>query len=203
MLAYKYVPHSFWKMKEALGVLDLLPTDHLSSSRDWYEPPLKGISLGRVLARLGAVCTVHLPTSPIITARREPLTEDDVFPRLLYSTFMYSQAYCQYSQTFCRRYQLLPGLSSALAGMLLVLLDAARLGIGALSCFQASRWFPQMFRWLSPDLLYPPRIFAMAPKCPWRLLHRITNLSMFTILGFWSNNSEILPEAPSDKNTFH
>jgi hypothetical protein len=62
-------------MKEASHVLAPLATGQLlSSSRDWHKPPLKGTPLGRILASLGVVCTVQLSTSPIITARGEPLT---------------------------------------------------------------------------------------------------------------------------------
>jgi hypothetical protein len=75
VLAPKHVPHSFWMWKKPLGVLGSLRLTTSGSSGDWYVPPLTGISLGWVLASLGVVCAVWLPTSPIITARGEPLTD--------------------------------------------------------------------------------------------------------------------------------
>jgi hypothetical protein len=77
VLAHKHDPHSIEEWKKPLMVLASDTTGQLlSASRDWYEPPLKGISLGRVLASLGVVCAVQLSTSPIVTAKGEPLTED-------------------------------------------------------------------------------------------------------------------------------
>jgi len=40
-----------------------------------------------------------------------------------------------------------------------------------------------------------------APRCTWRPLHRSSKLWDLTTLGFWSDNSLTLPEAPSDQNT--
>jgi hypothetical protein len=77
VLAHKYVPHSFQELKEVShgpGLNCHWPI--VDSSRDWYEPPLKGTPLGGVLASLSAVCTVRLSTSPIITARGETPNSD-------------------------------------------------------------------------------------------------------------------------------
>jgi len=41
-----------------------------------------------------------------------------------------------------------------------------------------------------------------APRYTWRPLHRSSKLRDLTTLGFWSDNSQTLPEAPSDQNTF-
>jgi len=41
-----------------------------------------------------------------------------------------------------------------------------------------------------------------APRCTWRPLHRSSTLWDWTTLGSRSNNSQTLPEAPSDQNTF-
>jgi hypothetical protein len=39
------------------------------------------------------------------------------------------------------------------------------------------------------------------PRCIWRPQHRWNILWDFTTLGFWSDNSQRLPEAPSNQNT--
>jgi hypothetical protein len=86
VLAHKHVPHRIQEWKRPLMVLASHTTGQLlSSSRDWYEPPLKGISLGGVLASLGVVCAVRPSTSPIITPSGEPLTDNLVVRRILLS----------------------------------------------------------------------------------------------------------------------
>jgi hypothetical protein len=40
-----------------------------------------------------------------------------------------------------------------------------------------------------------------APRCTWRPLHRSSKLWDLPTLGFSSDNSQTLPEAPSDQNT--
>jgi len=47
-----------------------------------------------------------------------------------------------------------------------------------------------------------PGLVVGAPRCTWWPLHRSSELWDLTTLGFWSDNSQTLPEAPCDKNTF-
>jgi hypothetical protein len=47
------------------------------------ENPLKGISLGGILANIGMECAVRLLTSPSITVKGEPLTRADYTNRVL------------------------------------------------------------------------------------------------------------------------
>jgi len=44
------------------------------------------------------------------------------------------------------------------------------------------------------------RFDASTPRCTWRPLHWSSQLRDMTIMGFWSDNSQILPEGPRDKN---
>jgi len=56
-----------------------------------------------------------------------------------------------------------------------------------------------MLCWLSLDLLSAPRYFSSASRCTWKPLHPSSQLWDLTTLGFLSNNSEMLQEAPSDE----
>jgi hypothetical protein len=131
--------------------------------------------------------------------------EHDDFPRLLYSDWTCSLAYrhsqaCRrrsqaggwHSQTYLSPSQLLPGLLLGLPGMWLALADllrglpaAPRLVTSPPTCTQASGWRAQA-------LPGAPDGHCIGSSKLWDL----------TTLGFWSNNSWTLPQAPSDKNTF-
>jgi len=67
---------------------------------------------------------------------------------------------------------------------------------------QAFQWSSRVLPglWLAlPDLL---PVLLGALRCTWRPLHKSSNLWDMTTLGFWSDNSQTLPEAPSDQNSF-
>jgi len=96
------------------------------------------------------------------------------------------------SQTALQWFKVLLGLWSALSGMSLALPAANRL------CHRRSQVLPGLWSAL-PDL--SPALLG-APRCTWRPLHQSSKLWDLTTLGFWSDNSQTLPEAPSDKNTF-
>ena len=84
------------------------------------------------------------------------------------------------------------------------------------TCSQAFRRRSQMFRRCSQACCRHSRVLPglssalpgfspalqVAPRCTWRPLHRSSQLWDLTTLGFWSDNSQPLPEAPSDQNTF-
>jgi len=66
------------------------------------------------------------------------------------------------------------------------------------ACHQCTQVLRSLFLPLPDSLPALPG----APRCTWRPLHRSSQLWDLTTLGFRSNNSQILPEAPSDKTTF-
>jgi len=69
-------------------------------------------------------------------------------------------------------------------------------------CSQACRWRSQACSQRSQMLPGLSSALPGAPRCTWRPLHRSSKVWNLTTLGFWSDNSQTLPEAPSDKNTF-
>jgi len=67
---------------------------------------------------------------------------------------------------------------------------------------QTCCWASPVLRWLPADLLCPCGLFAGAPRCTWWPLHRSSTLWDLITLKFWSNNSQILPEAHSVTDKF-
>jgi len=69
-------------------------------------------------------------------------------------------------------------------------------------CSQACHWRLQVLPGLSSAL--PVLLLALpgAPRCNWWPLRRSSQLWDVTTLGLWSDNSQTLPEAPSDIISF-
>jgi len=88
-----------------------------------------------------------------------------------------------------------PGHSTVIRG-------TASLVNGIPLCSHACHLWSQVVPGLWPDILCVPRIVVGALRYTWTPQHQFCNLWDSTTLGFWSDNSLILPEAPSDTNTF-
>jgi len=113
----------------------------------------------------------------MISRRTSSVRKEDVFPRLPYSDSTCSQTFGRCSQACGRRSQ----------------------ACGRRS--QACRLCSQMLLgwwWALWDLL-PAHPGAL--RCTWRLLNWSSKLWNMTTLVFWSDNSQTLPEAPSDQTT--
>jgi len=94
---------------------------------------------------------------------------------------LHSQRICRLSQSVQLQFKALPGLSLALQGLTPALTGALLV------------------------VTRPPgshRDVTRAPKTSWQQLRQSSHLWVLTTLGFWSNNSQTLPEATSNIVTF-
>jgi len=65
-------------------------------------------------------------------------------------------------------------------------------------CFHAGGHHSEVVSSLWPDPWCPPILLAAAPRCTWSPLQRSRKLWDLTLLGFWSDNSQTLRNAPSE-----
>lgn len=68
--------------------------------------------------------------------------------------------------------------------------------------FQTCTLFSDLLCWLSPILISPYRLFPSVPRCTCWPLYQSGQLCNFTSLAFWSDNVQMIPEVPHDKNIF-
>jgi len=67
---------------------------------------------------------------------------------------------------------------------------------------QACRRRSQVLPGASRLVVGAPKLASGAPRCMFRPQHRASKLCALTTLGSWSDNSQTLPGAPIDPNTF-
>jgi len=105
------------------------------------------------------------------------------------------ERWCCSSQTALQQFKLLPGFSAAFP-------DAPKIFTHILCCSKAYHLCCRLLCYLSADLLYYCRFVARAPRWVYSLWLHCIQLWEVPTLSLWSNNFQILTEAPSDKNWF-
>jgi len=108
---------------------------------------------------------------------------------------LHFQPRCCFSQTTLHQLQLLPALWLALP----VLSPALPVLFSALPIVSQACTGSLL---VLPDIQYPGRFLTATPRCAWWSLYQSRLLWYLTTLGFWTDNSQILPDALNDNNKY-